>query len=311
MTKDEKYMAKIIFKNCIYKYQGQQFEDFFVDIMSKSNENFLAVKAHGNIGDRKNDGFDKKTGTYYQIFSPEDITKNQTIAEGVRKLENDFKGLYENWNDLCKIKEFYFAINDKFKGVPAPIHEMIIKLGEQYPDIKIELFSSRSLEKVFEQLDDEYMQEIVGYIPERINSIVEYSALSETIDYLINMECDYDDVAKLTVPDFDDKIAFNGLSAVVSNLLTTGGYQEGKLREYFNCNPGVEEALQIRFHALYVAAKEEVSDEQAEFADSRFFYILDKACAKKTMAIRNSVIVLMSVYFASCDIFEEPDKATE
>ena len=92
--RQEHYIAKIIFSNHILQYTGQQYEDFFVSVMTKANPNFQPVKAYGNIGDMKNDGFDHTTGTYYQIFSPEDITKDTTIREAVKKLKTDFSGLY-------------------------------------------------------------------------------------------------------------------------------------------------------------------------------------------------------------------------
>lgn len=86
----EHYIAKIIFSNHILQYTGQQYEDFFVSVMTKANPNFQPVKAYGKIGDMKNDGFDRTTGTYYQIFSPEDITKDTTIREAVKKLKQIF-----------------------------------------------------------------------------------------------------------------------------------------------------------------------------------------------------------------------------
>ena len=117
-------MAKIIFKNRILAYRGQQFEDFFISLMRIYNENFKAVKAYGRLGDRKNDGFDKTTGTFYQVFAPEDLTKVGTINDGVKKLKEDFEVLYEKWNDICPIKKYYFVTNDKYDGVPVPIHDM-------------------------------------------------------------------------------------------------------------------------------------------------------------------------------------------
>lgn len=90
MDKKEYYIAGIIFSNHIYKYKGQQFEDFFVSIMSKANPHFQAVKAYGRIGDRKNDGFDRTTGTYYQVYAPEELAKESTTKAGVKKIEEDF-----------------------------------------------------------------------------------------------------------------------------------------------------------------------------------------------------------------------------
>ena len=95
INNEERYMANIIFKNRILAYKGQQFEEFFISLMSIYNSNFMPVKAHGRFGDRKNDGFDKTTGTFYQVFAPEDLNRKGTIRDGVKKLKEDFEGLYE------------------------------------------------------------------------------------------------------------------------------------------------------------------------------------------------------------------------
>ena len=59
----------------------------------------------------KNDGFDHTTGTYYQIFSPEDITKDTTIREAVKKLKTEV--LHDQWtlhsNKILKYLKFIEA----------------------------------------------------------------------------------------------------------------------------------------------------------------------------------------------------------
>ncbi len=80
------------------------------------------------LGNKKNDGFNKKTGTYYQVFSPEDITKDKTVYDAAKKLEKDFRGLYKNWNDTCKIKKYFFVINDKYEGVDPIITKKVLEL---------------------------------------------------------------------------------------------------------------------------------------------------------------------------------------
>ena len=121
LKKEDKYIARIQFKLKILGSKGQAFEDFFVSVMVKADKNFQPVKAYGNIGDQKNDGFNKETGTYYQVFAPEDITKDKTIYDAVNKLEQDFRGLHKNWNDVCQIKKYFFVVNDKYEGADPVI----------------------------------------------------------------------------------------------------------------------------------------------------------------------------------------------
>jgi hypothetical protein len=306
MTNKEHYIAKILFKNKVLQYKGQAYEDFFVAIMTRQNVNFKPIKAYGRIGDHKNDGFDSMTGTYYQVFAPEDINKDYTIYEAVNKLENDFKGLLIHWNELCPIKNYYFVINDKYEGVPAPIEEKILSLRKENKDIVIDTLLAKDLEKKFETLEDTQVYEIVGYLPDEVATVIGFDALCETVNYLMSVEVPFVEASGLIVPDFDDKIVFNGLSTSVGKMLATAGYQDGSLKKYFNSNPGIDEILQEKFHALYIEAKTVIDDNKDNFADMRFFYILDKACVRKTIPIQNSVIALMSCYFASCDIFEEP-----
>lgn len=277
-------------------------------MMTKANPHFQAVKAYGNIGDMKNDGFDRTTGTYYQIFSPEDITKDTTIREAVKKLKTDFSKLYNHWNGLCQIKKFFFVVNDKYKGLPAPIIQMALELNNapEYAQSDIDTFTAKDLERVFMSLDDLDKQDIIGYIPNEIIPLVEYDALHETVNYLINAELPMNSMDNLTVPDFDEKIAFNGLSKAVKSRLVTGNYQEGALMEYFNNNPGVKEILQRKFNALYEQSKKNIPDTQENYSDYRFCYILEKASIKNTVPIQISVLILMAYYFSSCDIFEEP-----
>lgn len=302
----DQYIAKIIFQNRILTYSGQQFEDFFVSIMTKSNPSFYPVKAYGNIGDEKNDGFDRTTGTYYQIFAPEDLHKDQTVYDAIKKLKTDFKGLYEHWNDTIPIKNFYFVINDKNKGLPPLIHKAIIELDKEYNDISINPFTAKDLASIFDLLNWDSRLDVIGFIPDEILPVVEIDALNDTVSHLMKVELTVTSLDSFIVPDFDEKILFNGLSEVVKNKLVTGSYQENILIQFFNANPGVREILQKKFHALYLQAKGYIPDNQEHFADSRFYYILEKACPKNTIPIQSSVFVLMAYYFSSCDIFEEP-----
>lgn len=102
LEKGDRYIADILFRIKILQYKGQAFEDFFVFVMTKAEPNFQPVKAYGNIGDRKNDGFVSQTGIYYQVYAPRDVNKEKTVGDAVKKLETDFKGLYDKWRPAMK-----------------------------------------------------------------------------------------------------------------------------------------------------------------------------------------------------------------
>ncbi len=307
MNRNEKYLARIMFKLRIHESDGQAYEDLFVKIMTTYNTNFHPVKPHGNIGDRKNDGFDKTTGTYYQVFAPFNLQKDKTVTDAVNKLRNDFVGLKNYWDSICPIKEYYYVVNDKYHGVPSPIHEEIIALSNEYPKIAFDLFPVKKLEDIFINLSEDDIINIINFIPSDDIELIDYSILSETIKYILDRQDEFNFEDSLVVPDFDGKIKFNSLSPWVGHYLTTASYQNGDLEEYFAANSDfIREELKQKFRDLYEEAKEIIPDSSVDFSDQRFLYILKEASFNSTKNIRDAVLVLMAYYFESCDIFEEP-----
>ena len=139
MNSYRKYIAKIMLTNKILLSDGQAFENVFSLIMEKSNPNFMQVRPYGNIGDRKNDGFDKTTGEYYQVFAPLDVHNPSTITDAVSKLEGDFKGLYDYWNGTYPIKKYNFVDFAKYKPL------LSIYLGKNPISCNINTFSVFSI----------------------------------------------------------------------------------------------------------------------------------------------------------------------
>ena len=80
MNSQEKSLARQLFQNKIFRADGQVFEDIFTTIMNYAEADFRSIKPWGNIGDRKNDGYIKNNGKFYQVYVPEDIWKSYTDA---------------------------------------------------------------------------------------------------------------------------------------------------------------------------------------------------------------------------------------
>lgn len=112
MDSDVKAFARSMFRLKVYQSNGQSYEDLFVRIMQYSNPDFKPIKPQGAKGDRKNDGYDNKTFTYYQVYAPDDISNPSTQKQALEKLKRDYKGLKAYW----EIKKFYYVLNDKYQG---------------------------------------------------------------------------------------------------------------------------------------------------------------------------------------------------
>lgn len=303
---NERYIARIMFQNKVYSLNGQSYEDMFCHIMQKANPNFEIVRAHGKSGDKKNDGFDKTTGTYYQVFAPEDIQKLGTIREASNKLRTDFVGLYSYWNTKCPVKQYFFVVNDKYRGMPPEIHAEMLELGKEYPGIEFGLFAAKDLEDVFIKLDSDSVVQIVGCMANPADQL-DYSALSNVIEHLMNSPVAEIEDDLTDVPDFEEKIIFNGLSDKISLQLRSASYQVGGLEKYFNRNSEyTRQDIKTKFVLAYKNIKSEIDVMTPNYSDLVFVRIIDAIYPNGSVAIRNAILVLMAYYFESCDIFERP-----
>ena len=141
MNNNEKALARNLFQNKIYKADGQAFEDIFTAIMNYAEPDFQPIRPWGNIGDRKNDGYIESKGIFFQVFAPEDTEKSYPNI--IKKLENDFKGLFEKWSP---VKKFYFVVNDKYKGVNADCEQAIQKI---YSYLTANEFREQAVAEIF------------------------------------------------------------------------------------------------------------------------------------------------------------------
>ncbi|MDP8212103.1 MAG: hypothetical protein P9X22_02275 [Candidatus Zapsychrus exili] len=305
MNSSERYIARLLFLPKIYMSDGQEYENLFVNIMQNANKNFKPVKPQGKYGDRKNDGFDKESGTYYQVYAPENSSNN--LNNTIKKLTVDFKGLYKYWNKISPIKMYFFALNDKYKGTYHSLEEKLSEIEKEYVGIKCSSFLSKNLEDVFFELSDEQIVSVLGPLPDPLNiSDVNFGAMNEVINHLMGMKFAYNEERIPKNPDFDKKIVFNNLSESVASLLNQGNYQNHVIKDYFEKNSiSLKSDIKEIFVNYYSNGVKEVNNDINK-SDAVFFYILTKASPKRTRPVQDAVLVLMAYYFECCDIFQTP-----
>lgn len=298
MNTQEKTLARQLFQNKILKADGQTFEDLFSFIMNYAEPDFQSIKPWGNIGDRKNDGYIASKGVFFQVYSPEDIRKSYT--DTVNKLESDFVGLKNQWQN---IKEFYFVVNDKFKGVNPDCEIAIRKIKDDYSLDESKFLTAKDLENKLFELDDDKVYNICGNIPDPANiKVLDFSILKEVVDYIMSLPLEKNEAPILKLPNWDDKMKFNNLSDQINALLINGSLQVHALEKYLSNNGTfLADNLRDKMNEIYI------SNKLHSEGDELFWAILNEACPKAKYYYQTSVIVIMSKFFESCDIFEEPE----
>ena len=226
MTLEKTYIARIIFKNRVLSSHGQVFEDLFVRIMQSSDKNFRPVKPQGREGDKKNDGFNKVKGQYYQVYSPEDTSDKEKTS--YKKLDSTFEELYNYWQPISPIKEFYWVYNDKFQTGVYPSIEKTLAEIEQKFGVKANPFLSKDLEDVFLSLPEYEIIDILGGQLPDDNYIedVSITVLGEVINFLIKKDFNTNNITFPNEINFEKKIRFNKLSTTYASLLRTAFYQD-------------------------------------------------------------------------------------
>lgn len=300
MNSQEKALARKIFKLKIHEANGQKLEDIFTAIMNYAEPDFQQIKPWGNIGDRKNDGYIKSKGIFFQVFAPEDIQKS--YSDVISKLEKDFEGLKSQWDT---INEFYFVVNDKYKGINADCEQKIQQIKTKHKLQDAGFKTAKDLENILFDLQDDQILAITGHLPDPGNiQTLDYSILNEVIGYIMRSPVIILKDNDIIVPDWDEKVKFNNLSELPSRYLNNGYLKVGSLNTYLK-NEGnfLADELKDKMYQLYDTEKN-----KNQIGDDLFWAIVNKASPKLESSYQESVIVIMAKYFETCDIFENPTK---
>ena len=306
MTREEKFLGRIILKNKFYEADKQSFEDLFTKIMQNKDSNFRQVKPQGRLGDGKCDGFNEKTGNYYQVYAPEELNGNEVTM--LSKMDSSIAGLLDFWQKRnFEVKKFNFVIKDDYRNVYPLIYANAKVIAKKYK-IECEIFTCKDVEDIFIKLSDENIFDIIGIIPDPLNiENVEYDVLHEVIGFLLSSKVPKISEKIPVQPNFDKKIVFNSLSKIIADFLNAGQRQGFVIKEYFELNSNFfKEELRQIFNNTYKQALMAIPESETK-NDEIFQFILDKSSPKNNFAYYNAVYILMAYYFEYCDIFETPN----
>ncbi|NRT15900.1 hypothetical protein HNP99_002260 [Flavobacterium sp. 28A] len=306
MTKEEKYLGRILLKNKFYEVDKQTYEDLFTKIMQNQDSNFKQIKPQGRLGDGKCDGFNTKTGEYYQVYAPEELTGNEAVL--LSKMEASIIGLLSFWKEKgFEVKRFNYVVKDNYKNVYALTYTNAKLIAKKY-QIECEVITCKDLEDIFMEFDLEEMESILGGMipnPDNISNF-EYDVMNEVVNHLKERKS-RNILEKIpSNPNFDNKITFNSLSEVISEILNISQRQNYAINDFFQLNSKfIKEDLREIFTTLYEEGKELIPESETK-NDEIFLYIVEKSIPNDKHNTQDAIFVLMAYYFEYCDIFETP-----
>ena len=312
MDDGQKFIARRFFKLQVFENKGAAYQRLFERVMQLSEPRFVPIKPYGNVGDRRNDGYVRSTGTYYQVYAPE--RPDSKATESAKKAEDDFEGLLKAWPD---IREYRFAYNDEYQGSPPPLEATLESIRTKRK-IEAGVFLAKDLENVALDLDTEKIYSILGtIIPDGgLMADVEFDVIGDIVRHVLKFQSPAPTTGLLNAPVFDDKIEFNGLSRSIASLLTVGSYQSDVVTDYFSKNSRhTKQDLRNHLAKMYTESRERHSSSVSSelHGDLVFVDLLTKATPDgqsrpnyERKQVQDAVIVVLAYYFEACDIFEDP-----
>jgi hypothetical protein len=111
----------------------------------------------------------------------------------------------------------------------------------------------------------------------------------------------------LVVPDWDQKITFNGLGETTRHFLNAAALKVGYVEEYLkNQGEFATQELRNRMITLYRQAQDSFSKLGTHDGDDIFTEMVHLGIPKQQSPYQDAFFVVMAKYFESCDVFEEP-----
>ena len=309
-----KFLYGKFFENKLLKSTGDAFQQLVYQLLSELYPSFEKIETQGAIGDRKNDGYLRGQGIFYQVYGPKDLNTNATSqSTAITKMPGDFYLLKKHvdsgyWEE---IKEYIFVFKS-FRGSFPDVIEEMKKMGQDNPSVTFSICDIGDLLRKFSELSIEKMAIVADtFIPEPDFEMVSFEVMGDIIQHLVSVGSSQNIDYTKEPPNFEDKIIFNNIANFHAQNLRVASYKIDQLDDYLSSysDKNIADLLCSIFKKLY-------SDAQLLHPDDsimQFQYILSSCHKPNTpnvhlQTIETNSYIMMAKYFETCDIFEEPPK---
>jgi hypothetical protein len=290
--------AKVVFNQQFAELYSNGFQEFFQKLMQYRYPTFLPVRAYGSIGDMGSDGLCTDQEKLYACYGPQSPAESETR----RKFRSDLASALSNRPG--EFTTFVFVHNDRI-GMHPQIASELVTASQGNPSLTFEQMGRLAFWREFMRLEILEAEDMLGQ-EIKVESLVYGISLADLEPLLIHLGRvrDRSDLAVAhTIP--MNKIEFNRLSADIRDFLIHGMRFAKQVADYYEGFYDVlardETAADFRERYESLLAQTLTPD---EIFQELFVYVAGNRALDA--AALTSVYTILSYFFQTCDIFEEP-----
>lgn len=297
MDKLSRFWYELEFEKAYMKRSGNSFQDLFCEIMERGYPNdFQRVRPWGKYGDKKNDGYLKSKRMLFQIYAPNYISQEKTLA----KIEEDFNGALPYWQDY--FDQWIFTHNSR-QGLSPVVLKKLLELEKSNPGLKCPSWGYVEISNELFALNDTDIELILGPAPS-IADLLEtgYPELRTVLGAISEIEpLSNQDLSPVS----DKKLSSNALSLHVRALIDFGRIKSSQVGNFFQeyHDPEYGDKIAKAFNDKYTELRN-----QGIPPDEIFMKLQDFAGGKvrQNTRIETAILAVLTYFFEKCDIFERP-----
>jgi hypothetical protein len=290
--------AKVLFNQQFDELYDNAFQDFFQKLMQYRYPTFLPVRPHGSLGDQGSDGLRSDQDKLFACYGPQSPNDGETRD----KFRKDLASAIRNRSGQFSV--FVFVHNDR-KGMHPRIATELMTAKRGHPSLSFEQMGKVVFWREFMRLDILDAQDLLGQ-EIRVEQLVHGISLVDLEPVLSHLgrTRDRNDLSEPhTIP--MNKIEFNLLGADVRDFLIHGMRFAKQVADYYE---GFYDVLARDETAAAFRERYESLREQALTPDEIFQELFVYVAGNRALdpATLTSVYTILSYFFQTCDIFEEP-----
>lgn len=298
MLSQQLLYAKVIFNQQFGELYGNGFQDFFQKLMQYRYATFLPVRPYGALGDQGSDGLCTNQDKLYACYGPQSPNEGETR----RKFRSDLTSALSN--RPAEFSTFVFVHNDRI-GMHPQIASEIVDASRHHPALSFEQIGRIALWREFMRLDIVEAQDMLGQEikVEQLVYGISLADLEPLLTHLARVRNRSDLAEPHTIP--MNKLEFNRLGDDIRDFLIHGMRFAKQVADYYEGSYDVlaRDETAAAFRERYESLLGQTLTPDEIFQDLFVYIAGNRALDAPSLT---SAYTILSYYFQTCDIFEEP-----